>query len=105
MNTADLTACEIRDLIRLGKLSSREAVEGCFEAIERLDLRLNAFLSTSKDAALKRADDIDRKIAAGERVGALAGLPVAIKDNMCTSDGQATTCASRILENFHAPYD
>ncbi|MDP6380461.1 MAG: Asp-tRNA(Asn)/Glu-tRNA(Gln) amidotransferase subunit GatA [Phycisphaerae bacterium] len=105
MKTCNLTACEIRDLIGEGKLSSREATEVCFEQIEKLEPQVKAFISTAKDAALARADEIDTKLSAGQPAGLLAGVPVAVKDNMCTSDGQTTTCASRILENFRAPYD
>ncbi|GAI28759.1 unnamed protein product, partial [marine sediment metagenome] len=54
--------------------------------------------------ALEMAADVDRRLTAGESVGELAGVPLAVKDNMCTTFG-ATTCASRILENFHAPYN
>jgi len=99
-----ITATALRDRIAAGQVSSVEAVGAAFEQIDRLEATVGAFISTFRDEALARAEDVDRRIAAGEAVGALAGVPVAVKDVMCTSFG-ATTCGSRILENFHAPYD
>ncbi|MEE9371372.1 MAG: Asp-tRNA(Asn)/Glu-tRNA(Gln) amidotransferase subunit GatA, partial [Sedimentisphaerales bacterium] len=65
---------------------------------------IGAYISTFKEQALFKAKEIDKKIARGEAVGELGGVPVAVKDIMCTAFG-ATTCASKILENFHAPYN
>ncbi len=100
----DLSAKELRDAIADGRVSSIEATEAVFQRIEELEPVIGAYISTYRDEALVTAADVDRRIAAGEAVGELAGVPVAIKDNMCTTFG-ATTCASRILENFHAPYN
>jgi len=99
-----LTAIELRDRISAGQISCVEVTQEIFQQIDRLDAIVGAYISTYPDIALKTAADIDRRIAAGELVGQLAGVPVAIKDNMCTTFG-ATTCASKILENFHAPYN
>jgi aspartyl-tRNA(Asn)/glutamyl-tRNA(Gln) amidotransferase subunit A len=99
-----LTATEMRDRIVAGEQTSRQTVEAMFERIDRIEPTVGAYLNLFREQALERADAIDKKIAAGERVGALAGVPVAIKDNMCTAFG-ATTCASKILENFHATYN
>ena len=65
---------------------------------------IGAYISTCEDNAVEAAADVDRRVASGEPVGRLAGIPVAIKDNICTTFG-ATTCASKILENFCAPYN
>jgi len=100
----ELTALELKDEISAGKISSREATRAVFERIKKFEPTIGAFISTHEERALESAADIDRRIAAGELVGPLAGVPVAVKDNMCTTFG-ATTCASKILENFHAPYN
>ncbi len=101
---AGMTAGEIRDAIAGRRLSAREAVEGCLRQIERLDGQVGAFLSVGTDRALDLADRIDGRLARGEQVGVLAGVPVAVKDNMCTRFGK-TTCASKILADFGSPYD
>ena len=100
----DLSATELSERITKGRISSVEATGAVFERIEKYEPVLGAYISTFKEQALARAAEVDGKIAAGGPVGHLAGVPVAIKDNMCTTFG-ATTCASRILENFHAPYN
>lgn len=99
-----LTALELRKTISAGQTSCVEVAEEIFQQIDRLDPIIGAYISTYPHQALKNAADIDRRIASGQPVGPLAGIPVAIKDNMCTTFG-ATTCASKILENFHAPYN
>jgi len=100
----ELSAKELRDKIAAGQISSFEATKAVFERIDKLEPVIGAYISTYPDMALEAAADIDRRIAAGQSVGRLAGVPVTIKDNMCTTFG-ATTCASKILENFHAPYN
>jgi len=100
----ELSAKELRDEIAVGQISSVGLTRETFERIEQLEPVIGAYISTFKEEALTKARHIDDKIAAGEPVGELAGVPVAIKDNMCTTFG-VTTCASKILENFHAPYD
>ncbi len=100
----NLTCKQLRDKIAAGAVTSVAATEAVFAQIEALDDTVGAFISTFKDQALVTAHDVDKKIAAGESTGPLAGVPVAIKDNMCTDFG-ATTCASKILQNFHAPYN
>jgi len=100
----ELSANQLRGKIASGQISSLEATKAVFQRIEKLEPIIGAYISTYPDMALEAAADIDRRIAAGQSVGQLAGVPVAIKDNMCTTFG-ATTCASKILENFHAPYN
>ncbi|HEX41477.1 MAG TPA: Asp-tRNA(Asn)/Glu-tRNA(Gln) amidotransferase subunit GatA [Phycisphaerales bacterium] len=94
----------LRDNIAAGRTTSVEAVRMVLERIGRIDTMVGAYISVFEEQALARAAEIDGRIAAGLPVGALAGAPVAVKDNMCTAFG-ATTCASRILKNFQAPYD
>ena len=99
-----LSAKELRDKIKTGQSSSVEATKAVFERIAKIEPIIGAYISTFEEQALAKAQEIDDKIAAGEVVGELGGVPVAIKDNMCTTFG-STTCASKILENFHSPYN
>ncbi len=99
-----LSAKELRDSIAAGSVSSVDATKEVFARIDKHEPAIGAFISTFRDQALERAAEIDRRIAAGEKLGPLAGVPVVVKDNMCTTFG-ATTCASKILENFHSPYN
>ena len=85
----------------------RSAVEITQEALDRIQAvepNVNSFLSITAERALEQAQQVDAKIAAGEEIGMLAGIPIAIKDNMCTK-GITTTCGSKILENFVPPYE
>ncbi|OHB79755.1 MAG: aspartyl/glutamyl-tRNA amidotransferase subunit A [Planctomycetes bacterium RBG_16_55_9] len=100
----NLSASQLHDGIAAGRISSLEVTKAVFERIKKLEPIIGAYISTCEDQALEAAMDVDRRVAAGELVGRMAGVPVAIKDNMCTTFG-ATTCASKILENFHAPYN
>jgi len=100
----ELTAKELRDQIAAGRVSSVEVTNAVFERIREFEPVIGAYISTFQDMALEKAANVDSRIAAGEPVGQLAGVPIAIKDVLCTTFG-ATTCASKILENFHAPYN
>lgn len=104
MSIEKMSVCELIDSIKGGKLSSFEVTSAYFDRIEKLDPKVKSFLSTTKEVALEKAKAIDEKIAKGEAVGALAGIPIAIKDNICT-DGIRTTCASKMLEDFVPPYN
>ena len=104
MSVSGKTAVEIRDAIRAGDLSSRQATREVLDAIGRRDAEVGAYISRTDERAMADAEAVDERIARGETVGPLAGVPVAIKDNFCTKDG-TTTCGSKILENYHAPYD
>ncbi|MEH2434812.1 MAG: Asp-tRNA(Asn)/Glu-tRNA(Gln) amidotransferase subunit GatA [Nostoc sp.] len=97
----------IRELHQQLVKKERSAVEITQEALERiqaLEPKLHSFLCITAERALEQAGAVDAKIAAGEEIGLLAGIPVGIKDNLCTK-GIPTTCASRILENFVPPYE
>jgi len=100
----DLDCTELRDRISAGQVTSAEATKAVFQAIAEYEPVVGAYISTFREQALAKAEEVDNKIAAAQPVGALAGVPIAIKDNMCTTFG-ATTCASRILEKFFAPYN
>jgi len=104
---AELTqvpAVALRDAIAAGEASAVEAAEAYLAAIDARDGAVCAYNEILADAAIARAKAVDAKRAAGEPLGALAGVPVALKDNICTSWGK-TTCSSKILADFHAPYD
>jgi len=83
----DLSAKELRDAIAAGRISSVEATEAVFQRIDKLEPVIGAYISTYRDRALETAADVDRRLTAGEPVGELAGVPLAIKDNMCTTFG------------------
>lgn len=104
MDITKLSACEMKEKILNKEISSRELVEAHLKKIEENDPKINAFISINKDEALKQADSVDEKIKNGEEIGALAGLPIAIKDNIVTK-GLRTTCGSKMLEDFISPYD
>jgi len=95
---------ELRDSISAGQVKSVAAAESVFERIEKYEATVGAYISTFEEQALRKAGEIDKKVSSGEAVGKLAGVPIAVKDNMCTTFG-ATTCASKILEDFHSPYN
>jgi len=99
----ELSAVELRGAIASGEVSAVEAANAYLAAIEKQEPRIAAFNEVPAEAALKRAEHIDAERQAGKQLGALAGLPVAIKSNMCTSYGK-TTCSSKILAQFRAPY-
>ncbi|HNQ35168.1 MAG TPA: Asp-tRNA(Asn)/Glu-tRNA(Gln) amidotransferase subunit GatA [bacterium] len=104
MNLEKLTIAELGRLYRERRVSAVEAVAAYFKAIRAKDGLLHAYLSVNESAALAQAEAVDRDRAAGAELPPLAGIPLAIKDNICLR-GERTTCASRILENFVSPYD
>lgn len=93
------TASELSALLQRGEVSARELTEVMASRTERVESTVGAYISTDFDAAMRRASEIDEKRAAGEALSPLAGIPVAVKDNICTK-GTKTTCASKMLENF-----
>ncbi len=103
MTDLNISALEFAREVRDGNLSAEDFVAATMERIARVDGRLHAFLSVD-GGAVDRARDVDRRVRSGGRVGACCGLPVSVKDNICVR-GRRTTCASRMLEGFVAPYD
>jgi aspartyl-tRNA(Asn)/glutamyl-tRNA(Gln) amidotransferase subunit A len=95
---------ELRDRIAAGQVKSVAATEAVFEAIGKYGAVVGAYISTFEQEALAKAKEVDERIAAGRQVGVLAGVPVAVKDVMCTTFG-TTTCGSKILESFRSPYN
>jgi aspartyl-tRNA(Asn)/glutamyl-tRNA(Gln) amidotransferase subunit A len=99
-----LTAIEVAVAVRSGERSARDHVEDCLRAIDEREPSLHAFNLVLSDDARAAADAVDRRVAAGDDPGPLAGVPVALKDNLCTR-GVPTTCSSLILEGWRPPYD
>jgi len=98
------TALQVAAAVRAGERSAREVVEHHLARVEAVDGDLHAFNLVTAEQALATADETDRRVAAGEDLGPLAGVPVALKDNLCTR-GVATTCSSKILAGWEPPYD
>jgi aspartyl-tRNA(Asn)/glutamyl-tRNA(Gln) amidotransferase subunit A len=103
MNLKNITADKLVSLYKNGGLTVTEVITNVYDEIERTDKDVRAFISLCRDRALEEARRMDTRIAAGEPLGPLAGVPVAIKDNMTIRD-TVTTCGSRILENYAPPY-
>jgi aspartyl-tRNA(Asn)/glutamyl-tRNA(Gln) amidotransferase subunit A len=104
MHLTELTTRDIRQLLVNKKVSARELVDAHLDAIQKIDPDLKAYLSISADRARSQAGRIDELIAKGADLPALAGIPTAVKD-VLLAKGQPTTCGSRILEGYIAPYD
>jgi aspartyl-tRNA(Asn)/glutamyl-tRNA(Gln) amidotransferase subunit A len=100
----ELGAAEIAKRVRGKQVSARDVAAGFLDRIEKNDGRLKAFVSVLREDALAQAAEVDKKLASGKDPGPLAGVPVAVKDNMCVT-GTKTTCSSKILENYTAAYD
>ena len=103
MSLMSLTAVELGRKIKEKEVTVEEAVTAALDAIEKREAQVHSFVTVDREGALKRAKEVQAKINAGELTGPLAGVPVAIKDNMCTK-GLLTTCSSKILYNFVPTY-
>ncbi len=99
MDLLNLTAHELSAAIKSGETTATEAMEAVLKQIESSESEINAYVTVDKEAALAKAKKADEDIKSGKLTGPLAGVPVAIKDNMCTKD-MLTTCSSKILSNF-----
>lgn len=104
MELYKLTAHELRDMIKNKEITSVEATKSVLERIENVENKVDSYITVMGDEAVSKAAEVDKKIASGETVGSLAGVPCAIKDNICTK-GVLTTCASKMLYNFKPPYN
>lgn len=99
-----LTVAEILDKLTKKEVSAREVTEAALNRIDDVDHSVKAFVTLAREEALAAAAQVDAKRLNGEEVGPLAGVPMALKDNMCTK-GVLTTCSSKILHNFFPPYN
>lgn len=104
MSTVPNTVVGIADAVAKKEIKAREVVDHYLDHIAQRDGEINAFNCVTAENAREHADQIDADIAAGRPVGALAGVPIALKDNLCTR-GVPTTCSSHILEGWKPPYD
>jgi len=100
----ELTGHQIREKIVAGGLTAEAAARACLERIGTVEGKLHAFVSVDAEGALRRAREIDAALARGEKPGALCGIPIAIKDNLCTA-GTRTTCSSKMLASYVPPYN
>ncbi len=104
MTFTNKTALEIGQMIKNKEVSSVEVTKSMLANIKERDEKVNAFVSVFEDEAIKQAEEVQAKIDAGELISPLAGVPMAIKDNICTKD-RLTTCGSKMLHNFKPPYN
>jgi aspartyl-tRNA(Asn)/glutamyl-tRNA(Gln) amidotransferase subunit A len=99
-----LTIHQLHDLLVKKKVTSKEATEALYRRIREVDEKIKAYLLLTEEEAFRKADQVDREIAKGEEIGDLAGIPIGLKDILCTK-GIQTTCASKILEGYIPFYD
>lgn len=104
MNFSDKTALELGQMIKDKQISSVELTKAMLDNIEKAEKDINAFVTVDAEGALKRAAEVQAKIDAGEELSPLAGVPMGVKDNICTKDS-LTTCGSQMLYNFKPPYN
>ena len=104
MSLLDLTALELGAAIKKGETTAVEAAECCFARMKEMEPEVHAFINLDEERAMDQAKKVQKEIEEGKLTGPLAGVPVAVKDNICTK-GLATTCGSRMLEHFVPPYD
>lgn len=95
---------ELHELLAAKKISAVELTQTMLHRIKHIDPEVKAFLQVTEDLALSQATQVDEKIARGEAIGVLEGIPMALKDNLST-EGIRTTCSSKMLENFIPPYN
>ena len=103
MSLLDYTATQLAEKIKNHEVSVLDAVNAVLEQIDSKEDTYNCYVTVDREGALKKAEEVQKKIDSGELTGPLAGVPVAIKDNMCT-EGLLTTCSSKILGNFVPTY-
>lgn len=104
MSLHKLTLCELQKQFKTGGVTATEIVRAYFLRLSQVEPKVKAFVTQAKEAALIQAEDLDRKLKTWRKTNPLTGMPIAIKDNICT-DGVLTTCSSRMLQNFVPPYD
>lgn len=104
MNITELTVHELQEKLESKELTVTEITKAYVDRIKEKEPEVQAFITELTEEGMKQAKKIQEKIDKGEKIGDLAGIPIGIKDIICTK-GVKTTCASKMLENFVAPYD
>jgi aspartyl-tRNA(Asn)/glutamyl-tRNA(Gln) amidotransferase subunit A len=104
MNLHELTIHQLHDLLVKKEVTSREVTEALYRRIGEVDGKINAYLMLTEEEAFRQADEVDRKIIRGEEIGDLSGIPIGLKDILCTK-GIRTTCGSKILKDYVPFYD
>jgi len=104
MDLYELTISQAHEKLVNKEISAKQLAESVFERIDQVEDKVGAYITLTKEQALKQAEAVDKKIAGGEQIGMLAGIPGGIKDLLCT-EGVQTTAGSKILEGFVPPYD
>lgn len=104
MNITELTVHELQEKLKNKELTITDITNAYVDRIKDKENDVQAFVTLLTDEAIEQAKDIQSKVEKGQVKGELAGIPIGIKDNMCTK-GIKTTCSSKMLENFVAPYD
>ncbi len=103
MDLYQLTAHRLHEMLVKKEVSAAEITKAVFQRIEQVEDKVNSYITLTQETAEAQAAEVDKRLAAGEAIGPLAGIPVALKDNLCT-EGIRTTCASKMLEDFVPPY-
>lgn len=103
MKIRNLTALELGRRIRAGEITAVEAVKAMLEQIRAMEGGVHAFVSIDEERAIRRAEEVQEQIRTGALTGPLAGVPMAVKDNLCVKN-MRTTCGSRMLEEFRPTY-
>ena len=104
MSLYDLTLSEVAGKIKNKEVTIKEVLDDIYSRIEDVEPKVDAYITLTKDLAYKRAEELQERLNNGEDIGVLGGVPIAIKDNICTN-GVKTTCASKMLESFTPIYD
>ncbi|HGE69927.1 TPA: Asp-tRNA(Asn)/Glu-tRNA(Gln) amidotransferase subunit GatA, partial [Candidatus Poribacteria bacterium] len=104
MDLCHLTAHELHDMLIKRKVSSTEITKSVFDQIDKVEGIIHSYITITREEAFATAEKVDKKIASGENISPLTGIPMAIKDVMCTK-GVLTSCGSKILSNHIAVYD
>ena len=104
MELFEMTAASLSEKLRKKECSAVEITRSALTQIEKKEEQIGSFVTVCEERALKKAEEVDKKITAGEQLSPLAGIPVGVKDNICT-EGTLTTCSSKMLYNFVPPYN